>query len=199
VPLPVASPPAASELLEFADGSPLALLVSKLRPEKDPLALVRAAGILHERGVLAGRVAIVGEGELEQPVRAEIAARGLGRDVRVFPFEGASAPYLAAADLVVVPSLWESLPYAVLDAMAVGLPVLATAVGGVPELVRDGTTGRLVPPSDDAALAEALAELLGDAAARERMGAAARKLVEERFRLESMVDRTERLYERVLR
>jgi glycosyltransferase involved in cell wall biosynthesis len=196
VPLPASPPDPARELVEFAGGSPLALLVSKLRPQKDPLALVRAAAILRERGALAGKVAIVGDGELERRVREAIAARGLGEDVRWFPFGGASGPYLAAADLLVVPSLWESLPYAVLEAMAFGLPVLATAVGGVPEMVRDGATGRLVPPADEQALAGALAELLADAAARERMGRAARELVEQRFPLEAMVDRIEQLYER---
>lgn len=196
VPLPAPRPPAAPELVEFAGGSPLALLVSKLRPEKNPLALVRAAAALRDRGALVGRVAIVGDGMQEASVRREIAARGLERDVRWFPFGGASGPYLAAAALLVVPSRWESLPYGPLEAMALGLPVLATAVGGLPELVRDGITGRLVPPADESALAGALAELLGDTAARERMGAAARELVEQRFRLELMVERTERLYER---
>ena len=199
VPLPGTPPAAAPELVEFAAESTLALFVSGLRPAKDPLAVVRAAGILHARGAVPGKVAIVGHGELERDVRTEIETRGLERDVRWFPFRVGSDRYLAAADVLVAPSRWDSLPYAVLEAMALGLPVLATAVGGVPELVRDGATGRLVLPADDAALADALAELLGDAAARERMGGAARELVKERFRLESMVNRTERLYERVLR
>jgi glycosyltransferase involved in cell wall biosynthesis len=198
VPWPEPAPDAAEELVRFAGGAPLALFASKLRAQKDPLALVRAAAALRDRGELPGRVAVVGDGELEEDVRREIAARDLDGEVRWFPFRGASGPYMAAADLFVVPSRWESLPIAALEAMAAGLPVLATRVGGVPELVDDGMTGRLVPPGDEGALAAALSGLLADATARERMGAAARRLVAERFRLETMIERTERLYERVL-
>jgi glycosyltransferase involved in cell wall biosynthesis len=193
------TPPApARDLVEFAAGAPVALFLSKLRAQKNPLALVRAAAHLNARAALPGRVAIVGEGELEGDVRHEIAARGLGRDVRLFPFAGAVHPYLAAADLLVLPSRWESLPISLIEAMASGLPVLATAVGGVPELVHDGVTGRLVPPDDEPALAAALATLLEDRDRRERMGAAARRLADERFALETMIEHTERLYERVL-
>jgi glycosyltransferase involved in cell wall biosynthesis len=192
-------PSAAGDLVEFADGVPLALFASKLRAQKDPLALVRAAAILRDRGELPGRVAVVGDGELEESVRREIAERGLEGEVRWFPFRGDPGPYLAAADVFVVPSRWESLPIAALEAMAAGLPVVASAVGGVPELVEDGVTGRLVAPGDEEELGAALAGLLADAGARERMGAAAQRVVQARFRLDSMIDRTARLYERLLK
>jgi glycosyltransferase involved in cell wall biosynthesis len=198
VPSTGSSPPAAPDLAEFAAGAPLALFASKLRPQKDPLALVRAAGELRERGELPGRVAIVGDGELEESVRGEIAARALEGEVRWFPFRGDPGPYLAAADLFVVPSRWESLPIAALEAMAAGLAVLASDVGGVPEIVEDGVTGRLVPAGDGEALAAAMRDLLADRSARERMGAAGRRVVTERFGLDAMIERTELLYERVL-
>jgi glycosyltransferase involved in cell wall biosynthesis len=191
-------PPRAADLAEFAAGAPLALFASKLRPQKDPLALVRAAAALRERGELPGRVAIVGDGELEEDVRREIAERAIEGDVRWFPFRGDPGPYLAAADLFAVPSRWESLPIAALEAMAAGLPVLASDVGGVPEIVEDGVTGRLVPAGDGEALAGTLRELLADGSARERMGAAGRRVATERFRLDAMIERTELLYERLL-
>jgi glycosyltransferase involved in cell wall biosynthesis len=182
------------ELRALAGGEPLAVFVSKLRPEKNPLALVRAAATLHAAGELPGRVAIVGDGELAPAVRDEIAARGAGEAVRWFPYGGSTAPYIAAADLIVVPSRWESLPITPLEAMACGVPVLATAVGGMPEAVEHGSTGWLVPDGDEGALAAALRELLGDRDRLTRAGTAARELVEERFRLDTMVDRVAALY-----
>jgi glycosyltransferase involved in cell wall biosynthesis len=185
-------------LRAFAGEGPLAVLVSKLRPQKDPLALVHAAAALHAAGRLTGRVAIVGDGELAPTVRAAIAERDLGAVVRWFPFGGDTAPYLAAADLLVVPSRWESLPIAPLEAMACGVAVLATAVGGVPELLTDRVTGRLVPAGDEEALARTLGELLADRAQLERLGAAGRDVAERRFRLDTMVERTALEYQRLL-
>lgn len=186
------------ELLALAGDAPLAVFVSKLRPEKNPLALVRAAASLHEAGELAGGVAIVGDGELAPAVRDEIAARGVGEKVRWFPFGGSTAPYIAAADLLVVPSRWESLPITPLEAMACGVPVLATAVGGMPEAVTEGRTGWLVPADDERALAASLRDLLADRDRLERAGAAARELVAERFRLDTMVDRVAALYRELI-
>lgn len=186
------------ELRSLAGGEPLAVFVSKLRPEKNPLALVRAAAALHAAGELPGRVAVVGDGELAPAVRDEIAARGALDAVRWFPYGGSTAPYIAAADLLVVPSSWESLPITPLEAMACGVPVLATAVGGMPEAVEEGRTGWLVPAGDEDALAAALRDLLGDRDRLERAGAAAREVVEERFRLDTMVDQVAALYGRLL-
>jgi glycosyltransferase involved in cell wall biosynthesis len=183
------------ELRAHAGGEPLAVFVSKLRAEKNPLALVRAAAILHAAGELPGRVAIVGDGDLAPAVRDEIAARGVGEAVRWFPFAGSTAPYIAAADLLVVPSSWESLPITPLEAMACGVPVLATAVGGMAEAIVDGRTGWLIPAGDDGALAAALRDLLGDRDRLARAGAEARELVQGRFRLDTMVDRVARLYD----
>jgi glycosyltransferase involved in cell wall biosynthesis len=185
-------------LRAFANEAPLAVFVSKLRPEKDPLALVNAAAALHAAGDLPGRVAIVGDGELAPAVREEIANQGLGEAIRWFPFGGATGPYLAAADVLVVPSRWESLPITPLQAMACGVPVLATAVGGMPELLTDRVTGRLVPTGDREALARALAELLADRAGLERLGAAGRDVIEGRFRLDAMIERIALCYRQLL-
>ena len=185
-------------LQAFAGETPLAVFLSKLRPEKDPIALVRAAAALHSAGELPGRVAIVGNGELAPAVRQEIADRGLGSAVRWFPFGGATGPYLAAADLLVVPSRWESLPITPLEAMACGVPVLATAVGGMGELLTDNVSGSLVPAGDAGALAGALGELLADPARLARIGAAGREVTERRFRLDTMVERTALRYRQLV-
>jgi glycosyltransferase involved in cell wall biosynthesis len=182
------------ELLAFRGDRPLAGLVTVLRPQKDPLALVRAAGRMP---VDAGRVAIVGEGALAGPVQEEIGRLGLTDRVRWFPYAGDPGPYLAALDVFVLTSAWEALPLAPLEAMARGLPVIATDVGGVADAVRDGITGRLVAPGDLGALANALDELLGNADARRRLGAAGRDLVAREFGVERMVGETAALYDEV--
>ena len=181
------------ELVAFAAGEPLAGFVSVLRPEKAALALVRAAGRID-----AGRVAIVGEGVQAEEVRTEIDRLGISDRVRLFAWPGDSGPAFAAIDLLVVPSQYESLPIGPIDAMFSGVPVLATDVGGMAELVSDGVTGRLVAPGDDAALAAALQELLSSPDRLREMAAAARIDAEARLGVEPMVEKTVALYERVL-
>lgn len=95
---------------------------------------------------------------------------------------------LAGADIVAVPSVWQdAFPTSVLESLARGMPVVATAVGGIPEMIKDGVTGLLVPPADEAALAQALSKLLADPARAAQLGQAAQKDVEQRFRPEEQV------------
>ena len=107
-------------------------------------------------------------------------------------------PWLAALDVFVLCSDWEGMSNALLEGMAAGLPVVATAVGGTPDVVVDGVTGLLVPPRDPPALAEAVVRLLRDPDLRHRMGEAGRHRVEEHFSLERMVGRTQALYQQLL-
>jgi len=106
---------------------------------------------------------------------------------------------LAALDLFVLPSLHEGMGRVLLEAMAVGCPVVATRVGGIPDIVEDGTTGLLVPPRDERALAEAILTLLRDRSRRAAYGEAARRHVDGRFDVETMVRSVERLYDEVWR
>ena len=85
---------------------------------------------------------------------------------------------LAGAHAALLPSLWENLPHAAVEALSVGTPVVATSVGGIPEVVRDGVNGLLVPPDDAAALAAAITRMIEDGALRDRLAAAAQPSVE---------------------
>ena len=194
--LPPTEPDAA--LVAFKRDSVLAGWFAKLRPQKDPLAAVHAMAIVARGGRANVRLAIVGNGALEREVRMEIERLGLQELVRWFPFEGASGRYLRAFDLLLLSSRWESLPFGPLEAMSCGLPVVATAVGGVPEIVQDGVTGRLTRPGDAAALAAALEETAADVPRLRAMGEAARQVVQHRFSLEAMVERTAELYEEIV-
>jgi L-malate glycosyltransferase len=103
-----------------------------------------------------------------------------------------------AFDIFVMSSVTEGLGTSLLDAMACGKPIVATAAGGIPEVVRDRETGFLVPPRDHHAMARAIVTLLGDPALRHRMGEAGRTFVCERFSAERMVRDTLGVYERVV-
>ena len=105
---------------------------------------------------------------------------------------------MAAIDLFVMPSLWEGLPLSMVLAMGAGLPVVATRVAGIPEVVHDGETGLLVPPDDSAALGDALARVVADRAWGARLGHAARAFVEPRFGVDGYMRSITALYDRLL-
>jgi glycosyltransferase involved in cell wall biosynthesis len=183
-------------LERFRDGTALLGLVAGLREQKGLRTLLDALERL-ARGGRPLRFAIVGNGPLGDEVRARAGREPLAASTLVLPFEGRVEPYLRALDAFVLPSLWEGLPMAVLEAMAMGLPVVASDVNGTREAVEDGVTGYLVPPADPIRLADRLEALAADAPAREAMGRAAREAFEERFRADLMVDRLEAVYRAV--
>lgn len=185
-------------LRAFAAGGPLVGMVAALRPQKDPLALVRAAALLLERGAVGARVAIVGNGPLQGAVRAEIARLGVGDSVRWFPFTPPVSRYLRGLDVFALPSLWEALPVAPIEAMTCGLPVVAARVGGVPEIVSEGSTGLIVEPGRPEALADGLERLLADPDLRQAMGREGRRVARERFTVEGMADATAAVYQDLL-
>lgn len=132
--------------------------------------------------------------------RAETQARALAlSDACVFAGIRRDVPrLLAASDVFVMCSLWEGLGLVFLESMATGLPVLATRVSAVPEVVVEGETGVLVPPSDATALAAAMLELAADAARRERLGAAGARRVRATFGLARMIDETIAVYREIV-
>jgi glycosyltransferase involved in cell wall biosynthesis len=146
--------------------------IANFRAQKDYPNLLAAACSLGERGVPV-RVVAVGQGQLEAETRALHERLGLGDRVLLLGRRDDAVRVLAACDLFTLASDNEGLPVAVMEALALGLPVVATAVGGVPEAVTDGVEGLLVPPKRPDALADAIASLAADPARREAMGAAA--------------------------
>jgi glycosyltransferase involved in cell wall biosynthesis len=143
------------------------------------------------------RCVIAGDGP-EGRSLAELAGRlGLSSRVEFVGHEDAPDRFLQSLDIYVQSSIAEGMPNAVLEAMATGLPVVATAVGGTPEVVEDGVTGWLTPSGDDAAIARYVTRLATDPAERAAMGRAGRLRVESRFSLLRMVEQTENLLDEV--
>jgi glycosyltransferase involved in cell wall biosynthesis len=160
-----------------AGDRPLVVCVARLHPQKGLDVLIEATVELAERRP-PPLVVIVGEGPLEHQLRQDVAARGLGEVVR---FTGPSrhAPdELAAADVIVVPSRWESGPLVVAEGLQLGRPVVATPVGFVGEVIEDGRSGRIVPIGDAAGLASAVGQLLDDPLTATAIGRAGRARAE---------------------
>ena len=174
-------------------------IIARLAPQKGHRVLFDALPAILSR-VPEARVRVVGHEELSTvaELRAYAAARGVAERVQFDGFRGDVPSLLRELDLVVLPSLWEGFGLGLLEAMAAGLPVVATAVGPVPEVVVDGQTGLLVPPEDPPALAEAVARVLLDPALAERLGRAGRARVEQEFTVERTVERTDALYRELL-
>ena len=193
----VAAPALASREALGLPASPLVVCVGRFSPEKRHQDLVDAWTLVRQRAPDA-MLALVGDGPLRAEIEASVAQKGLAGAVRFCGFQADAAPYIAAADIVVVCSSTEGMPNAVLEAMAHGRCVVATRVGGIPELVVDGETGQLVPPLDVPALARAIADLLGDAARREAYGAAGRARVRERFAMPRVTAAVAATYEELL-
>ncbi len=143
------------------------------------------------------RLSIVGDGPLMGAVRAQVAALGLQDAVWLPGARDDVAALLHGFSLFTLPSLAEGTPVSMLEAMACGLPVVASRVGGIPEVVSEGVEGTLVPPRDVEALATALAAYARDPALRRRQGDAARAKVERSFSMRAMLDEYGRLYDRL--
>jgi glycosyltransferase involved in cell wall biosynthesis len=141
---------------------------------------------------------IVGEGPERAGLLTLSEQLGLTSRVRFAGQQEDIWPWLTASDIFALSSDWEGMSNALLEAMAAGLPVVATAIGGNPDVVMDEVTGLLVPPRDPTSLAEAITRLLDDPDLRHRMGQAGRERVLQHFSVERMVERTQTLYDQLL-
>ena len=172
--------------------------VGRVQDVKDHASLVDAFLLLRERLPQLRdrlRLAIVGDGPLLAAIRAKAAAAGIADAVWLPGARTDIADILRSLDVFAMSSLAEGTPGSALEAMASGLPVVGTRVGGIPEVIDDGVTGFVVPVSDPAAMAEALARYVADPALAERHGAAGRERVLRKYNMTAMVAAYESLYD----
>lgn len=141
------------------------------------------------------QVILVGDGRLRPALEEQVRSLGLSRRVHLLGTRRDLPRLYRAMDLFVLPSLWEGLPLVLLKAMAAGLPVIATRVSGAAEVITDGVDGRLVPPGQPQALAQAVLELLSRPELRAAWGQQAQQTIQERYSLAAMLSRLQLLYE----
>lgn len=178
--------------LDIPENDAVLLSVGRLRYQKAHSVLLRAfpsvlAQFPHTRMLIAG------DGPLRAELESEAVALHIADRVKFLGVRHDIPILLSMADLFVFPSRFEGMPNAVLEAMSHGLPVIATAVQGVDEVVRDAYNGLLVPLEDSEALSDAILRLLGDAAERRRLGAAARATIEQNYTVDIMCRKYEAL------
>ena len=171
--------------------------VGRLAPGKGLDLLIEAFATVHQRAPQT-HLLIVGCGQMETAVRHHVAGKELGDAVRFFGFQADVRPVLAAADCLVLPSDSEGLPLILLEAMACARAMLATDVGGMPELVHDDETGLLIPPRRQDALLQAMTRLLDDPAWTHTLGLNARRAAEIDHPLSRQIDATEAVYRRMV-
>ena len=192
---------AARAALGVGDDTVLVGTVANLRRHKDYPNLLRAARVVLDASVTAGFEVVfvaVGQGPLEGEIRAEAVRLGLGESFRLLGYHPDPLEVLAGCDIFTLASMAEGYPVALMEALALGLPVVATDVGGIPDALRSGIEGLLVPPSRPDLLGEALVVLAGDATRRAEMGEAA-ALRSGLFDIRRAAARIEAIYEQVRR
>lgn len=183
--------------LGAAPGDPVLGTVSRLHPSKDHAALLHAFGELRGEFPRAA-LWIVGDGRLRGRLERLAGELGLAQAVRFLGTRHDVPDLLSAMDVFVHPSRWEGMPNALLEAMAAGRPVVASATDGIRDLVTDGRTGWLVEPGDVRSLARGAGEALRDRERARRMGEAGAALVRERYSLDAMVLAFQALYRELL-
>jgi sugar transferase (PEP-CTERM/EpsH1 system associated) len=187
---------AARRMLGLADGNVAIGIVGRLDPVKDHRSLLQAFAAVAQAHPRA-RLIIVGDGVMRQAIAAQIEQLRIADRVQMLGERQDVADILKALDCFTLTSVAEGISNTILEAMATGLPVVATRVGGNPELVQHGLTGQLVAPGDVSALAQAFETYLNDPELRIREGRAARERTEKHFSLERMAANYTELYSSV--
>jgi glycosyltransferase involved in cell wall biosynthesis len=193
--------PSVLSAIGVVPGAPLVVQVAQLVGHKDPVTFVEAVAVARQR-VPDLQAVMVGDGPLRQEVTDAIERLGLQAVVHLAGYRTDADAFLAAADVVTLSSREEGLGTVLLDALALGKPVAATAGGGIPEIIEHGRSGLLAQVGDAAALGQAIAKLLidirGDPARRTEIAATARDRAAT-FSMTVTADRTAAVYDRVLR
>ena len=181
----------------FAENDPVVGIVAVLRPEKDHVSLLRAARTVVDE-LTNARFLIIGDGPTRPQLEALCTELQLTPNVHFAGSRDDVARLLPAIDVFVLTSTSECFPISVLEAMACARPAVCTAVGGIPEVIKDGETGYLVPPKDPPQLAARLVRLLQDPLTARRMGRAARARVEAEFDLDCSIAAAQQAIEDVV-
>jgi glycosyltransferase involved in cell wall biosynthesis len=182
---------------EFSVGreEPLVSVIGVLRSWKRHDVFLEAVRLLREGGSPV-RGLVVGEGPQRERIAGGIAGKDLARAVRMTGYRQDIPEIVAASDVIVLPSdRFEGVPQVILQSLAMGRAVVASPIGGVPEVVHHEKTGLLCPAGDPSAYADAIARLLAEPELRERLGATGRELVLSRYSSTAMCDRTEGFYD----
>ncbi len=179
------------------DDAPLVGIIARLSDVKGHIYLIRAMRRVVEIFPTA-KLLIIGEGKMKKALIKEVDALAIKENVLFIPEIGNTRGMLSAMDIFVMPSLQEGLGLALMEAMAQGLAVVGSAVGGIKTLIQDKINGLLVGPADVEGLAAAIIGLLEDYDLRRNLGVKARKFITENFSKEQMVDHTEMVYKRCL-
>jgi glycosyltransferase involved in cell wall biosynthesis len=144
------------------------------------------------------KLVLLGEGAEQAEMRCLCRTFGIAETVYFAGYQSDVTEWLSAAEINVLPTFYEGLPLTILEAMAAGLPTVASNVGGIPDAVKDGVSGLLVPAGDPPRLADAISSLLSDPAERSRMGSEAQSAVMQHFTLEQQIQATEKMYLKLL-
>lgn len=183
---------------EFGTGElPLIVAVGRYVPQKDHLLLVDALAELAAGG-RRFRALIVGFGPLEQELEARVRQHGLGEEVTLTGGRADAMELIASADVLAHTAVWEALPLVLLEAMALGIPIVAVAATGVSDLVHDGDTGLLVSERSPTVIAAALERVLADRELGKRLGEGGRAFVAENHSFQRMIDEHLTVYRRAL-
>lgn len=184
--------------LGLSAGHRLIGIVSYLRSYKGHRYLIEAAAQLAPR-VKDVTFLIVGEGPEEDTLRTHISEARLENHVKMLGFRPDLLNVLRSLDIFVIPSVeGDTIPQVLIEAMAVGLPVISTSAGSIPDVVIDRQTGLIVPPRDSGTLAKRIEELLDNTPLRRALGANAHRHITEHYSIDRMLDRLEQVYRKVL-
>jgi glycosyltransferase involved in cell wall biosynthesis len=186
--------------LDVSPDEKIIVCIGRLSKEKAQIDVVAAlAHLKKQRPELAVRVLIIGDGPERERISQAIQSAGLEKSFLLTGHLTDPTPYYEAADIVAIPSLSEGSPNVLLEAMAFGVPVVATKVGGIPEIVTDGETALLVPAQDPSAMAAAIARLLSDPGTASTLARQAREKVETDYSPETRAKTLISIYEEVYR
>jgi glycosyltransferase involved in cell wall biosynthesis len=181
--------------LGITEDGTIVCTVARLHEQKGIPVLVRAIDSVVKRGFKVTAV-VVGDGPLKYEISALI--RELNAHVILAGFQKDVTPFIRAADIFVLPSLWEGFGLAIIEAMSFSKPVIATKVGGIPEILLDGMAGILCPPNDPESLSDTIITMIKNPDLREKMGRAGRERVENFFTAQIMSSRYQEIYRNIL-